>query len=173
MSQQSITSGESATPKTGSRFSRRAKIIATLLGILILAVVIPFGWWTLSPLFIDVAVREALTGENTVLRQGAFVGADDFLHHAEGTVKLVRSSADEWIVRFEDDFKASNGPDLYVWLVPESGRVQDGYVDLGRLKGNIGSQNYLVPADTDLSRYHTVIIWCKAFSILFGTARLP
>ncbi|MDQ3883960.1 MAG: DM13 domain-containing protein, partial [Thermoproteota archaeon] len=40
------------------------------------------------------------------------------------------------------------------------------------LKGNIGNQNYDIPEGTDLSRYDTVLIWCKAFSVLFGGAKL-
>jgi hypothetical protein len=46
------------------------------------------------------------------------------------------------------------------------------FVDLGRLKGNIGNQNYDIPAGTDLSKYDTVLIWCKQFSVLFGSAEL-
>ncbi|MBI1742084.1 DM13 domain-containing protein [Candidatus Acetothermia bacterium] len=105
------------------------------------------------------------------MSHGQFVSADTVIHHAEGTAKLVRTSPTEVIVRFEDDFKASNGPDLYVWLTKD-GDVKNGYIDLGKLKGNLGSQNYTVPAGTDLAQYKTVIIWCKAFSVLFGTAKL-
>jgi hypothetical protein len=46
------------------------------------------------------------------------------------------------------------------------------FMDLGRLKGNIGNQNYEVPVDIDLSKYNNVLIWCKAFSVLFGNAQL-
>ena len=73
--------------------------------------------------------------------------------------------------RFDEAFETTNGPDLYVWLVKD-GDVDNGYVDLGRLKGNIGSQNYVIPEGTDLSEYDTVFIWCKAFSVLFGSAEL-
>jgi hypothetical protein len=45
-------------------------------------------------------------------------------------------------------------------------------VNLGRLKANIGNQNYEVPEGTDLTKYGTVLIWCKAFSVLFGSADL-
>jgi arsenite methyltransferase len=45
-------------------------------------------------------------------------------------------------------------------------------VNLGRLKGNIGNQNYPIPDGTDLTKYDTVLIWCKAFSVLFGSAQL-
>jgi hypothetical protein len=37
---------------------------------------------------------------------------------------------------------------------------QAGFIDLGSIKGNIGDQNYDVPADTDLNKYQAVTIWC-------------
>ncbi|MGH7510801.1 MAG: DM13 domain-containing protein [bacterium] len=46
------------------------------------------------------------------------------------------------------------------------------YVELGKLKGNQGDQNYDVPADLDLTRYRAAAIWCKRFSVNFGTAPL-
>jgi len=45
-------------------------------------------------------------------------------------------------------------------------------VDVGRLKANIGNQNYPIPAGTDMTKYDTVLIWCRAFSVLFGSADL-
>jgi hypothetical protein len=47
-----------------------------------------------------------------------------------------------------------------------------GFVDLGSLKGNIGDQNYEVPSNVDLSKYRAATIWCKRFSVNFGTAPL-
>ena len=155
------------------------KLLFGLIGLVILAGAGWFAWWTISPLFINVRVNEQLPASTakegaatiTVLSQGKFVGADNVIHHAEGTAKLVRTSPAEVIIRFEDDFKASNGPDLYVWLTKD-GDVKNGYVDLGKLKGNLGSQNYIIPTGTDLTQYKSVIIWCKAFSVLFGSAKL-
>ncbi|MGH9952595.1 MAG: DM13 domain-containing protein, partial [Nitrososphaeraceae archaeon] len=46
------------------------------------------------------------------------------------------------------------------------------FIDIGNLKANIGNQNYQVPDGTDLAKYNTVLIWCKAFSVLFGSADL-
>jgi hypothetical protein len=40
------------------------------------------------------------------------------------------------------------------------------------LKGNIGDQNYELPANADLAKYRAVTIWCKRFSVNFGTAPL-
>ena len=50
--------------------------------------------------------------------------------------------------------------------------LDDDFVSLGRIKGNIGSQNYELPADIDLTRYKTVVLWCRRFSTAFGTADL-
>ena len=47
-----------------------------------------------------------------------------------------------------------------------------GFLELGSLKGNIGDQNYDIPADADLAKYRAVTIWCKRFSVNFGTAAL-
>jgi Electron transfer DM13 len=47
----------------------------------------------------------------------------------------------------------------------------DGNVDLGALKGNLGDQQYAVPAGVRVSG-RTVVIWCRAFSAPFGSARL-
>ncbi|HST12912.1 MAG TPA: DM13 domain-containing protein, partial [Terriglobales bacterium] len=49
---------------------------------------------------------------------------------------------------------------------------QAGFLELGSLKGNIGDQNYEIPADVDLAKYRAVTIWCKRFSVNFGTAPL-
>ena len=73
------------------------------------------------------------------------------------------------VLRLEN-FRATNGPDLYVYLATDNSASD--FVDLGKLKGNIGNQNYDIPEGTDFSRYDTVLIWCKAFSVLFGSAKL-
>ena len=53
-----------------------------------------------------------------------------------------------------------------------SGELDDDFVDLGKLKGNIGSQNYEVPSGTDLAKYKTVVIWCRRFATAFGASDL-
>lgn len=46
------------------------------------------------------------------------------------------------------------------------------FLDLGELKGNVGSQNYEIPAGTDLSIYNSVVIYCQPFHVVFATATL-
>lgn len=73
------------------------------------------------------------------------------------------------VLRLED-LVVTNGPDLYVYLSTD--KSASDFVNLGRLKANIGNQNYEAPEGTDLTKYGTVLIWCKAFSVLFGSADL-
>jgi hypothetical protein len=100
---------------------------------------------------------------------GEFIGVNDGIHNAEGLAKVIRLGDNSMILRLEN-FKATNGPDLYVYFATDN--HASNFVNLGRLKGNIGNQNYEIPEGTDLSRYNTVLIWCRAFSVLFGSARL-
>jgi hypothetical protein len=48
---------------------------------------------------------------------------------------------------------------------------RSGNVDLGALKGNRGDQQYAIPRRADVAGA-TVVIWCRAFSASFGSARL-
>jgi hypothetical protein len=113
----------------------------------------------------------AAAGEeaSTVLYAGTFVGVNDGIHNAEGQAKVIKLSDGTNFVRLED-FRSTNGPDLYVYLSTD--KSNSDFVNLGRLKGNVGNQNYEIPQGTDLSRYDTVLIWCQAFSVLFGSAEL-
>ena len=46
------------------------------------------------------------------------------------------------------------------------------WLELGPLKGNKGDQNYTIPTGTDLTKYPSVVLWCKRFSVAFGAAPL-
>ncbi|MCY3861422.1 MAG: DM13 domain-containing protein [bacterium] len=97
-------------------------------------------------------------------------------HPTRGTVEVLGDGTGQRFLRFED-FRTDNGPDLNVYLSaapPDApvGQFTDVYVDLGDLKGNVGSQNYEIPRDLDLDLYSTVVIWCVRFSVIFGAAEL-
>jgi hypothetical protein len=49
---------------------------------------------------------------------------------------------------------------------------EGGAIEVARLKSNIGSQNYELPADGDISRVRSVVIYCKQFSVVFSSAEL-
>jgi len=106
---------------------------------------------------------------NTKPLMGNFVDAGDGFHKAQGVAKVINLADGKTFLRLEN-LKTTNGPDLYVYL--STGKDVSDIVNLGRLKGNIGNQNYEIPTGTDLAKYNTVLIWCKAFSTLFGSAKL-
>lgn len=106
---------------------------------------------------------------NTKPLMGNFVGSGDGFHKVEGLAKVLTLADGKTFLRLEN-LKATNGPDLYVYL--STGKGVSDIVNLGRLKGNIGNQNYEIPTGTDLTKYNTVLIWCKAFLTLFGSAKL-
>jgi hypothetical protein len=99
---------------------------------------------------------------------GDFVGVGDGIHDVRGTATVIPADGQN-ILRLTQ-FQSTNGPDLYVYLA--SGGDASDFVNLGKLKANIGNQNYEVAEGTDFSKYDTVLIWCQQFSVLFGSAPL-
>ncbi len=112
-----------------------------------------------------------------VLARGTFISHE---HDSSGSVAVLRLPDGSRVLRLED-LRTSNGPLLKVWLsdapviegtagwrVFDDGR----HVDLGDLKGNIGSSNYPIPADVDLAALTGVSIWCARFHVSFAAAQL-
>jgi Electron transfer DM13 len=103
------------------------------------------------------------------LRTGSFVGVGDGIHNAEGIAKVIPLQDGSNILRLEN-LHVTNGPDLYVYLATD--KSASDFVSLGKLKANNGNQNYNIPSETDLAKYDTALIWCRPFSVLFGSAEL-
>ena len=114
-------------------------------------------------------MSETTMPKDTKPLMGNFVDAGDGFHKAQGVAKVINLADGRTFLRLEN-LKTTNGPDLYVYL--STGKDASDIVSLGKLKGNIGNQNYEIPTGTDLAKYNTVLIWCKAFSTLFGSAKL-
>ncbi|MDX1379387.1 MAG: DM13 domain-containing protein [Anaerolineales bacterium] len=111
-----------------------------------------------------------------VVARGEFVDAD-LIHKGSGHATLYELPDGEHLVRLED-FRTTNGPALVVYLArhPSPMSADDvstrGFVSLGPLKGNVGNQNYPVPADIDITEFNSVVIWCELFDVLFSPAAL-
>lgn len=203
-----------------------------IIGIIIAAIVIPIGIYTLSPLFINTEINEPLPSlssessigfekfmamteeekinaaknmtveekdmimrtaaeqdtiinetmtstkdssknteqnENKNILVGDFMGVNDGIHNAEGKAKILTLSDGSQIIRLEE-FRSTNGPDVHLYL--STNKQASDFIDLGRLKANIGNQNYQIPVNTDYNKYNYVLIWCQPFSVLFGSAQL-
>lgn len=172
--------------RTHPRHVAIAGLIVVVLGIF------GFLWFRPDKLFVDTTVNEALptapapgasaspagsTGapaaQTVVLSAGSF---RDLEHDTNGTAKIVQLADGSRVVRLED-FRTSSGPDVVVILssTPAAedswGAYDDGaFVNLGALKGNVGDQNYKIGAEVDLSKYRSVVIWCRRFNVAFGSA---
>ncbi len=96
-------------------------------------------------------------------------------HETTGTAAIFQLADGKRVLRLTN-FETSNGPDVRVLLIANTDAIDNDTVknsqpvELGKLKGNIGDQNYDVPADLDLNTYKAVTIWCNRFSVNFGTA---
>ena len=151
------------------------------LAIFALVIALFAAWYAFRPerLFVNQRVHEEFptaTGGSPVqtLASGTF---HSILHPTTGTATIYRLGNGSRILRFTN-FRTSNGPDVHVYMVAaddatDSASVQRaGFIDLGSIKGNIGDQNYTLSSDVDLSKYRAVSVWCKRFSVNFGTAPL-
>jgi hypothetical protein len=111
------------------------------------------------------------------LSSGSFTFVDN-LHSATGTATIIEQPDGTRLVRLEENFSVTFGPDLFVWLSghPQprsSAETQDqGYINLGGLQSRSGAQEYTIPADVNLDNYESVVIWCRAFSQVMSSAEL-
>ena len=146
----------------------------------IIAAVVIVGFiatFAISPYFTESQVDEALPEgaiiptmmEDPTYYNGVFVGVGDGIHDAQGDAYTIPLENGSNVLRLEN-FKSTNGPDLYVYLSTDKHASE--FINLGELKANSGNQNYQIPDDVDLEKYNQVLIWCKAFGVLFGNAEL-
>lgn len=103
------------------------------------------------------------------LAMGEFAGADG--HAGSGTASVVQKASGERLLTFTR-FDVDPGVDVDVYLVAGGGTDVSDRVELGNLKGNVGNQQYEIPADADLTRYGTVVLWCKPFTVRIAVAPL-
>jgi hypothetical protein len=110
------------------------------------------------------------------LETGTFHGK---VHSTSGRATIYEEQDGKLVLRLTS-FKTSNGPDVHVILIAAKDADDDANflksdterVELGKLKGNEGDQNYEIPSGTDLSKFQTVSIYCERFDANFGAAPL-
>ena len=151
-----------------------------IYGLIVIAAVALWAAFRPERLFVNAKVNEAMpasanaAGAETVVASGSF---HSVAHDGKGTASIYQLSDGKRILRFTN-FETSNGPDVHVYLVAANDATDSemvkkaGFREIGSLKGNIGDQNYELPADVDLARYRAVTIWCQRFSVNFATAPL-
>ena len=152
----------------------RAFLFGGLIGF---AFGIAFGLFIFPFLFPPPEAMDRLTAAEAskLVAKGTFIHADpsDPIHYGKGGVSVY-----EGTVFLHEDFEVGPGPAFRVYLVPKANiRASSGvtdmmFVDLGGLRAFRGSQKYQVPAGVDLTKYPSVVIWCRQFSVLISPADL-
>jgi hypothetical protein len=97
----------------------------------------------------------------------------DAIHNGKGPVRIIEvTPGASRFVRFED-VAITNAPDVHVYLSRESGGKWSEATSLylGPLKATNGSFNYEL-GQADLTAYRSVVVWCRAFSVLITWADL-
>lgn len=154
---------------------KRRKIILAAGGVLL----VTGGWYAFRPelLFIDAVAHEApLVGDGAArtIARGRFHGV---AHEGEGLATVYELPDGSRALRLTE-FRTSNGPDVHVYAVAAADATdaqtvtRAGFIPLGALKGNVGDQNYALPAVFDPAKHRAVTIWCKRFGVNFATAPL-
>ncbi len=154
------------------------------------------AWYLGSPLFIRTYTEEALpavataapapsaaatisTGLGGTLAPAAAktlamgeLGFVDNLHNGKGAVKVIDLGSQQ-VLRFES-VAITNAPDVHVYLSRDTGGkwTEQSSLYLGALKATNGSFNYDIPAGMDTATYKSVVVWCRAFSVLITWADL-
>ena len=168
-----------------SRPLLRRRTTAVLLAAAVVAAAVGAAVFEPWKLVVDERVQEAVptaaasaaSAEPVVLARGTLISHE---HDSSGAVTVLRLPDGSRVLRLED-LRTSNGPRLQVWLSDapvlagtDGWRVFDDgrHVDLGDLKGNLGSSNYPIPPDVDLAALPSVSIWCARFHVSFAAAEL-
>lgn len=131
---------------------------------------------TMAKLNTEMSESMPATGSPTAVKSGALRDADAF-HKGSGKATVYRLASGGHVLRLES-LNVTNGPDLRVILSPHPNPTEPdhvtapGYVELGKLKGNIGSQNYDIPTGVDVAAQRSVVIFCWPFRVIFSVAAL-
>lgn len=102
-------------------------------------------------------------------KSGTFTGSNGY--SVSGAVSLAMQPNGALALMLGADFRAQNGPGLYVYL-SNSRQNAVGGLELEKLRKNSGADTYAVPASVSIDDYKFAMILCKPFNIPFGVAEL-
>jgi hypothetical protein len=110
-------------------------------------------------------VSNPITTALTTIYQGSFTSG---AHTTSGTVKLAKDDAGKKYLVF-DSFQTDAGPDLRIYLSEDL--KANNYTEITNKVTN-GTYQLDVATAIDTDKKRKVLIWCKSFSVLFGSADL-
>lgn len=104
---------------------------------------------------------------------GIWQGVDP-VRQAEGDISIYRLSDGTRLLRFEENFRSSPAPDIYIIFTRNPDPMDDrgvgvDYIDAGNLRANVGAQNYTIPQSVDFSRYPVMALYSVEFEQVLAT----
>jgi electron transfer DM13 len=163
-------------------------VIVVAVGLVMLAAAVPVVAFGIVPLFVRSTIHEAApspgitavpVSEATaapVPSPTPFIVAAgtlrkvDAVHYGSGQVSILDLAGARYL-RFEG-VAIAGAPNMYVYLSDRSDGRPGNFTDLGPLKATDGSFNYPLPDGLDLTGVHSVVVWCRAFSVTVTYAEL-
>ena len=122
----------------------------------------------------DAGGRDAQT-EAVALVSGEFIQLNA-LHWGAGDATIYQWTDGRRSLQLLN-FEAARGGDMRIYLSRDPqplvpAQIGADFLDLGRLKGNIGDQSYLLPEGHDLTIYKSAVIYCRQFDEVITVATL-
>jgi hypothetical protein len=106
-----------------------------------------------------------IAATDKLLSSGTFTNG---AHTVTGSVKLIQSADNKKYLIF-DNLKTDSGPDIRVYLSED--KTAKAFTEITSTVVN-GNTKLEVPAAANTTTQKTVLIWCKQYSVLFGSAVL-
>ena len=94
----------------------------------------------------------------------------DAVHYGSGQVTIFALAGTRYL-RFEN-VSIAGAPNMFVYLSDRDDGRPGTFADLGPLKATDGSFNYPLPDGLALGGIHSVVVWCRAFSVTVTYADL-
>ncbi|MEP0942989.1 MAG: DM13 domain-containing protein [Rhizobiaceae bacterium] len=121
----------------------------------------PLSLGTLIVAFIFALLVPFQTAALAADKSGKFSGMGRY--SVKGTAQVSRSGG-KTTVTLSSDFKSSSGPDLYIYVGNGSPTKR-----IAKLKSFRGGQSYTFSGTDKITSVH---VYCKRFSVGFGTAKV-
>ncbi len=164
-------------------------VLTIAVSIIVLAAAVPVVAFGIVPLFVRSTVHEAPPARAAASAPSAGAAAGpvvagtapaivvtgmlrkvDAVHYGSGQVSILDLAGSRYL-RFEG-VAIAGAPNMYVYLSDRSDGQPGTFTDLGPLKATDGSFNYQLPDGLDLRPIHSVVVWCRAFSVTVTYAEL-
>jgi hypothetical protein len=111
-------------------------------------------------------LNEAIDNSNAkILFEGKFINE---VHPTSGTLTITEGPDGKRMINVMN-LMSDNGPDLRLYIAENKDALN--FIDIVSKPKN-GTYSLLLPNGIDFTKHKYALIWCKRFSVLFGSAEI-